>query len=599
FDGTSAASAALLYDSEPSSRDVPAGSPVSAQHQISVAAAGRSWLLHFAHSGGAVVSPVGGQVWWVGCGGTLTSLLLAGLALSLVTTQANAGMIARRLTRDLSKSEERWKFALEGAGDGVWDWDVVTGEVFYSKRWKEMLGYAGDESLVVIGEWRSRIHPDDVDLVMAQINTYLADPSVEYYKEHRLHCKDGSWKWILTRGQAVSRDATGRVLRMIGTHQDISARKSSEAEIARLSAIQRELAHLACSFINVPVAEQHAAVDQSLALMGRCLGVDRARLFAYDFPAGTVAVIHEWCAPGVAATLTDKQLLVLDGIDYGAAAHQRGELVSLARMDVLPATSLLRQHLEARGILSVITVPLMQGGNCLGFMSFEDLHLERVWREDEESLLRVLAELYANFETHRRMQRASRELQEGLMQARAVAEAAALAKDMFLANMSHEIRTPLNAILGYTQIMQVECSWCSQGRRVAAIGRSGEHLLTLMTDLLELVRSDTRPLQLTPGDFDFYRLMEDVRLMFAVHPEALSLTLDFHCAPEVPRFIRSDPGRLRQTLVNLVGNALKFTKRGGVRVAASVEPGTVPNTVMMAVDVVDTGCGIAEHEMAH
>ena len=310
FDGTSAASAALLYDSEPSSRDVPAGSPVSAQHQISVAAAGRSWLLHFAHSGGAVVSPVGGQVWWVGCGGTLTSLLLAGLALSLVTTQANAGMIARRLTRDLSESEERWKFALEGAGDGVWDWDVVTGEVFYSKRWKEMLGYAGDESLVVIGEWRSRIHPDDVDLVMAQINTYLADPSVEYYKEHRLHCKDGSWKWILTRGQAVSRDATGRVLRMIGTHQDISARKSSEAEIARLSAIQRELAHLACSFINVPVAEQHAAVDQSLALMGRCLGVDRARLFAYDFPAGTVAVIHEWCAPGVATTLTDKQLLV-------------------------------------------------------------------------------------------------------------------------------------------------------------------------------------------------------------------------------------------------------------------------------------------------
>ncbi|MEI7913073.1 MAG: PAS domain-containing protein, partial [Verrucomicrobiota bacterium] len=599
FDGTSAASAALLYDSEPSARDVPAGSPEPARYQISVAAAGRPWLLHFAHSGGALVNPVGGQVWWVGCGGTLTSLLLAGLALSLVTTQANAGMIARRLTRDLSESEERWKFALEGAGDGVWDWDGETGKVFYSERWKEMLGYAGDESVVGHDEWLQRIHPEDMDMVRAQMSAHIADPSVGYNNEHRVRCKDGSWKWILTRGQAVSRDATGQVLRMIGTHKDISSRKHNEEEIARLSAIQAELTHLACAFINVPVAEQDVAIDQSLALMGRRLGVDRARLFDYDFPAGTVAATHEWCAPGVAATLTGPQLLALDGIDYGAAAHQRGEVVGLARVDVLPAGSPLRQLLDARGICSVITVPMMQGGNCLGFMSFEDLHDERVWREDEESLLRVLAELYANFEVHRRMQRASSEQQEGLRQARAVAEAAALAKGMFLANMSHEIRTPLNAILGYTQIMQVECSGCSQGRRVAAIGRSGEHLLTLVTDLLELVRSDTRPLELTPGDFDFYRLLEDVRLMFAVHPEAVGLVLDLHCAPEVPRFIRSDPGKLRQTLVNLVGNAFKFTKRGGVRLAASVEPGTVPDTVMIAVDVVDTGCGIAEHEMAH
>ncbi len=134
----------------------------------------------------------------------------------------------------LRESEERWKFALEGAGDGVWDRNIQTDEVLYSKRYKEMLGYADDELENRRDEWEKRIHPKDKPRVMADLQAYLDGNSPAYSTEYRMLCKDGSWKWILTRGQVVSRDAGGKPLRMIGTHSDISARVQQQEEITRV-----------------------------------------------------------------------------------------------------------------------------------------------------------------------------------------------------------------------------------------------------------------------------------------------------------------------------------------------------------------------------
>jgi PAS domain S-box-containing protein len=131
----------------------------------------------------------------------------------------------------LRASEERWKFALEGAGDGVWDRNFQTDEVLYSKRYKEMLGYAEDEFANRRDEWLKRIHPEDKARVMADMQAYLDGSTTAYSTEYRMLCKDGSWKWILTRGEVVSRDAGGKPLRMIGTHADISARVRQQEEI--------------------------------------------------------------------------------------------------------------------------------------------------------------------------------------------------------------------------------------------------------------------------------------------------------------------------------------------------------------------------------
>lgn len=139
-----------------------------------------------------------------------------------------------KLEQRLYEAEERWRFALEGAGDGVWDWDIATGKVEYSARLKEMLGYTDEEMKNDLEAWTSRIHPDDFQRVMADVRAYCDGNKPAYINEHRLRRKDGRWKWILDRGKVVSRDAEGKPLRMIGTHTDIDRQKHAE-EMLRLS----------------------------------------------------------------------------------------------------------------------------------------------------------------------------------------------------------------------------------------------------------------------------------------------------------------------------------------------------------------------------
>jgi len=153
----------------------------------------------------------------------VTTVFLALSALALASLSRT-----REMTRQLRESEERWKFALEGAGDGVWDWNPQTDEALFSRRWKEMLGYAEDEFPSNGAAWIEHLHPADRDRVISSVQDYLAGMTPLYVVEFRMRCKDGSWKWILARGMLVSRDAEGRPLRLLGTHADISERKQTE-----------------------------------------------------------------------------------------------------------------------------------------------------------------------------------------------------------------------------------------------------------------------------------------------------------------------------------------------------------------------------------
>ena len=158
----------------------------------------------------------------------LTSVLLA----LLVRRYLNRLV---ELNAQLQISQERWKFAIEGAGDGVWDWDLQTDEAHYSKHWKEMLGYADNDVLPTNDEWKTRIHPDDRSYVAASMQAYLDGKSEIYVVEYRLRCKDESYKWILGRGMVVKRDESGKPLRMIGTHADITSRKQMEQQVHQLA----------------------------------------------------------------------------------------------------------------------------------------------------------------------------------------------------------------------------------------------------------------------------------------------------------------------------------------------------------------------------
>ena len=137
----------------------------------------------------------------------------------------------KEIARAAYEAQLRWQFALESADHGVWDWDVTTDVVFYSSRWKSMLGYADDEVGSGLTEWSERVHPDDIDAAMRAVNAHLEGHTENYTHEHRLRHKDGSWRWILDRGKTVERDAAGRALRVIGTHTDMTAHRQAAAAL--------------------------------------------------------------------------------------------------------------------------------------------------------------------------------------------------------------------------------------------------------------------------------------------------------------------------------------------------------------------------------
>jgi diguanylate cyclase (GGDEF)-like protein/PAS domain S-box-containing protein len=137
----------------------------------------------------------------------------------------------KKAEAELVASEERWKFAIEGAGDGLWDWNVQTGEAFYSPRYKQMFGYADADFGTTSDEWSKRVHPDDAPGVFAALQPYIDGKPGTATVEFRMLCKDGSWMWTMGRGKVVERDTHGKPLRMIGTNADITERKQEQEKL--------------------------------------------------------------------------------------------------------------------------------------------------------------------------------------------------------------------------------------------------------------------------------------------------------------------------------------------------------------------------------
>ncbi|MBD2494422.1 PAS domain S-box protein [Nostoc sp. FACHB-280] len=154
--------------------------------------------------------------------------------LEAANSQLATEIAERKRTEEvLRESEERWQLALRGNNDGIWDWNIKTNQVFFSSRWKEMLGYEDDEIKNHLQEIWTRIHPDDLDAVVKAVQEHFAKVTPFYAKEFRVLCKNGTYKWILDRGQALW-DENDNVVRMVGSHTDITERKQAEETLSRL-----------------------------------------------------------------------------------------------------------------------------------------------------------------------------------------------------------------------------------------------------------------------------------------------------------------------------------------------------------------------------
>lgn len=231
-----------------------------------------------------------------------------------------------------------------------------------------------------------------------------------------------------------------------------------------------------------------------------------------------------------------------------------------------------------------LAIPILLGKKLLGVFDLQSQTLDR-FGEDDLRVLTTLAEQIAvavrNAQLFAKAQAAQR-----------TAEMSSMAKSIFLTNMSHELRTPLNSILGFSQLIRRDPNTTpDQHERLDIISRSGEHLLRLINDVLEMSKIEAGKVSVNITTFDLYHMLHSLEEMMKVRAEKRGLALTVEYGANVPQYVKTDENKLRQVLINLIGNAVKFTDIGGIAVRISY-----PESERLLFEVEDTGCGIKEPE---
>jgi signal transduction histidine kinase/DNA-binding response OmpR family regulator len=340
-------------------------------------------------------------------------------------------------------------------------------------------------------------------------------------------------------------------------------------------------------------------IRTALEHLCRFTGADRCHLVRISEEVGVPDDFHEWRGEGIPAFRDHNPGGRHDAVAWRLEflGNPRPVYVHRSTTDTGEVPD-MRAGMEAAGIHSILLLPLFEDQRLLGFIGMDWVSGEATLRLEQTPLLNLGANIVLSalrMEQNQKLRLAS---EQADLKAEA-AEAASRAKSEFLANMSHEIRTPMNAILGFAQVLEQDPTLnAAQAERVRIINRSGNHLLGLINDVLDMSRIEAGKVRLTPHDFSPDDLLDDLEVMFRPRLEARGLTLTVLREPGLPASLHADETKLRQVLVNLLGNALKFTESGNVtlegrRSAARPEDPVDANQVRLAFAVQDTGPGIA------
>ncbi len=447
-----------------------------------------------------------------------------------------------RYENELNKNKERLDLVLEGAELGLWDWNIVTGEVVFNEQWAAMLGYSLDEIEPDVSSWEKLIHPDDMASVMRVLESHLRGETKFYETEHRMKCRDGSWKWILDRGKVVERNTAGEPVRATGTHMDISERKE----------LIREL------------HEKTEALQQSEKRYRGLLESQYDMIVRVD-PDGNFTYVNDAYCRTFGKTREE-----LIGHSYQPLVHPDDLQQTVEAMKGL-------EHPPYR-----ITVEQRaRTDDGWRWFAWEDYVIrdENGAAVEVQAVGRDITDL--------------KEAEQQLIRARNSAQAANRAKSTFLANMSHELRTPMNAIIGISGILLKKGTDLTDRFRegIGLIHDSGKRLLLLINDLLDLSKIEAG--QMTPNNnwFGLDEIISDIEKTVAGLLLDKNVSFSIERKAGAPPHVFSDRDKVVQVLMNLLGNSVKFTPGG--EISLSVE-GDESRLIMI---VTDTGIGIDEESI--
>ncbi len=560
----------------------------------------------------------------------------------------------KQAERALRASEERFALAMQGANDGLWDLNLLTDDTYHSPRLKQIFGLESEDKISV-EDFKALVHPEDSEHVWGTLQSYLAREIPQYEIICRMKHRDGHYLWVLTTGFAVWNEMgeACRVVGTVSDitlQKQVEEVLQEKAQIID----QVHDAIISINLYGCITGWNRGAVELFEYTEQDILGQDFGILYVSDqyhvLQEEVLAPLFKKGDHEVEVILRRKSGEVFWGnLSLSLLKDDKNEVVGIISYTVdITARKLAEQALRdseqfIRTLIEEVPIGLVlfdlngyfleanrsfchivgysvEELNLLSFARITPSHCSKQcdWRNYQAAqlngrmgpfeheyahkqghLIPVRASvvtiqrhgqtlLWANIEDIR----AQKQAEIALREAKEAAEMANQAKSTFLANMSHELRTPLNGILGYAQILLRNKNLTQeQFEGLGIINRSGEYLLTLINDVLDLAKIEANRVELYCTDFHFNDFLQSIAELFHMRAQQKGITFKYLALSPLPLGIHADEKRLRQVLINLLGNAVKFTKQGNV----TLKVGYMQEQIRFQVE--DTGVGIAENEL--